>query len=148
MPSRVKQITNAEFTALLNAQGLPTEQLTFKCPMCATLQNINDLIAAGARDPGGSRQVPGFLLHRPIHRRPVASQATGRPALRLDPGRLLAVASPRSSARGQGSPVLRHRLTRRSASARRQACSRGRVSLRFLRPDRTFIGLAGHCCLH
>lgn len=48
MRSRVKQITNAEFTALLNAQGLPTEQLTFKCPMCATLQNINDLIAAGA----------------------------------------------------------------------------------------------------
>ncbi len=48
MQSRIKQITGAEFKALLDAQGLPTEKLTFRCPLCGTLQNANDLIAAGA----------------------------------------------------------------------------------------------------
>lgn len=43
----IKRIRAAEFVSQLEAQALPNEQLTFKCPRCACLYNANDLIAAG-----------------------------------------------------------------------------------------------------
>lgn len=43
--------TLAEFHAALKAQGVPASvHLTFICPMCGTLQSMQDLIDAGAGD--------------------------------------------------------------------------------------------------
>ncbi|KAB1444166.1 VVA0879 family protein [Bordetella bronchiseptica] len=40
----------AEFHAACKAQATSCDLIVFKCPMCSTLQNARDLIAAGAGD--------------------------------------------------------------------------------------------------
>jgi len=42
------EMTMLEFTNAVKAQGVPLEQVTFRCPRCQTLQSANDLIEAGA----------------------------------------------------------------------------------------------------
>ena len=41
-------MTKKEFRRALEAQGVPLEDVTFRCPKCGTLQSANDLINAGA----------------------------------------------------------------------------------------------------
>lgn len=46
----MKTMTLDEFKAAVKAQGVPIEQVQFRCPKCGTAQCANDLIAAGAGD--------------------------------------------------------------------------------------------------
>ncbi|MFA5365776.1 MAG: VVA0879 family protein, partial [Candidatus Bathyarchaeia archaeon] len=43
-----EEITIEEFNKRLGAQGVEKEFLTFRCPMCGTIQCAQDLINAGA----------------------------------------------------------------------------------------------------
>ncbi len=43
----MKTMTIAEFHAALRAQDLPRERLLFKCPICGTLQSIQNFLDAG-----------------------------------------------------------------------------------------------------
>lgn len=44
----MRRVMLAEHHATLKAQGVPMEDLAFRCPMCGTIQSGRDLIAAGA----------------------------------------------------------------------------------------------------
>lgn len=44
----MRRLTLAEFQAACRAQASRVELITVKCPMCGTLQNARDFIAAGA----------------------------------------------------------------------------------------------------
>lgn len=44
----MKTVTLDEFHALLKAQGVPIEDVKFRCPRCGTVQSARDLIEAGA----------------------------------------------------------------------------------------------------
>ena len=44
----MRTMTLSDFHATLRAQGVPREDLAFRCPMCGTIQSARDLIAAGA----------------------------------------------------------------------------------------------------
>lgn len=44
----MQTMTLDEFHAALKAQGLPIEDVQFRCPRCKTPQSARDLIAAGA----------------------------------------------------------------------------------------------------
>jgi len=44
----MRTITIEQFKSELKNQGVPHENLAFKCPMCHTIQSGRDLIAAGA----------------------------------------------------------------------------------------------------
>lgn len=48
MQDPIRKITSEQFVSLIKAQRLPSDKVTFKCPMCGTLQNGADLVAAGA----------------------------------------------------------------------------------------------------
>lgn len=44
----MQTMTLTEFHDALRSQGVPIERVTFRCPMCKTLQCAQDLIDAGA----------------------------------------------------------------------------------------------------
>ena len=44
----MKNMSLADFHAVLKAQGVPRDHLAFRCPMCQTVQSANDLITAGS----------------------------------------------------------------------------------------------------
>lgn len=44
----MQTMTIDEFEAALKAQGVPIEDVQFRCPRCKTSQSARDLIAAGA----------------------------------------------------------------------------------------------------
>ena len=44
----MRTMTVSEFRDALRAQGVPTEDVALRCPMCGTVQSARDLIAAGA----------------------------------------------------------------------------------------------------
>jgi hypothetical protein len=48
MERTMQTLTLDEYHAALKAQGVPTEHIAVKCPMCATVQSGADLITAGA----------------------------------------------------------------------------------------------------
>lgn len=55
----MKTMTLAEFHASMKSQGVPIGSVTFRCPMCGTLQSANALIAAGAGET--LKDVEGYL---------------------------------------------------------------------------------------
>lgn len=44
----MRSVTLEEFHGIVRGQGVPIEDVAFRCPMCGTVQSANDLIAAGA----------------------------------------------------------------------------------------------------
>lgn len=44
----MKIVTLVEFERMLKNQGVPIEEVNFRCPMCGTIQCAKDLIEAGA----------------------------------------------------------------------------------------------------
>lgn len=60
-PKMPVTMTVEEFHAALRAQGVPRDDLAFKCPICGTIQSAKDLIRAGAgKDFEGVGKFLGF----------------------------------------------------------------------------------------